>query len=151
MALSGQAAIASENINLLEETSRRANQLETAAEIAAQASSTLDTDALLNRAVNLIRDRFGYYHASIFLIDDQRAVVAASTGEAGQQLVNNRHSLEIQEGKSIRRPLDGAQNVRAVPGAADRDHHVARRSVGDQRCYPKSYPQTASLAPRNTR
>jgi signal transduction histidine kinase/DNA-binding response OmpR family regulator len=101
MALSGQAAIASENINLLEETSRRANQLETAAEIAAQASSTLDTDALLNRAVNLIRDRFGYYHASIFLIDDQRAVVAASTGEAGQQLVNNRHSLEIQEGKSI--------------------------------------------------
>jgi len=101
MALSGQAAIASENINLLEETSRRANQLETAAEIAAQASSTLDTDALLNRAVNLIRDRFGYYHASIFLIEENRAVVAASTGEAGKQLVDKRHTLDIREGSSI--------------------------------------------------
>jgi len=101
MALSGQAAIASENINLLEETSRRANQLETAAEIAAQATSTLDTAALLNRAVNLISDRFGYYHSSIFLKEGNRAVIAASTGSAGQQLVENKHSLELREGGSI--------------------------------------------------
>ncbi len=100
MALSGQAAIALENIDLLEETSRRANQLETAADIAAQATSTLDTDALLNRAVNLIRDRFGFYHVSIYLVEDQRAVVHAATGDAGQQLVENQHFLDIKEGDS---------------------------------------------------
>ncbi len=101
MALSGQAATAIENIGLLEETARRANQLETAAEIAQQASSTLDTGALLNRAVNLIRDRFGFYHSSIFLLDGSTAKVAASTGEAGRQLIESGHSLEIRQGGSI--------------------------------------------------
>jgi signal transduction histidine kinase/DNA-binding response OmpR family regulator len=101
MALGGQAAIAIENIGLLEETARRANQLETAADIAQQASSTLDTDALLNRAVNLIRDRFGYYHSSIFLLDGTNAYVAASTGEAGRQLVESQHTLVVEEGSSI--------------------------------------------------
>ncbi|HKJ26271.1 MAG TPA: GAF domain-containing protein, partial [Anaerolineales bacterium] len=85
-ALIGQAAISVNNIELLEETAKRANQLETAAEISQQATSTLDTDALLNRAVNLIRDRFGYYHSSIFLMEGMHATVAASTGEAGKQL-----------------------------------------------------------------
>ncbi|MEN8240490.1 MAG: GAF domain-containing protein [Chloroflexota bacterium] len=100
-AISSQASVAIQNIGLIEETSRRANQLETAAEIAQQASSTLDTDALLNRAVNLIRDRFGYYHASIYLLDENSAYVAASTGDAGRQLVESKHSLEIEQGGSI--------------------------------------------------
>jgi signal transduction histidine kinase/DNA-binding response OmpR family regulator len=99
--LSGQAAIAIDNIGLLEETSRRANQLETAAEISQQATSTLDTGALLNRAVNLIRDRFGYYHSSIFLIEGNQAKIAASTGEAGKQLIESDHTLKLQEGGSI--------------------------------------------------
>jgi signal transduction histidine kinase/DNA-binding response OmpR family regulator len=99
--ISSQASVAIQNIGLIEETSRRANQLETAAEIAQQASSTLDTGALLNRAVNLIRDRFGFYHSSIFLIDEDSAVVAASTGEAGRQLVESNHTHKIEQGGSI--------------------------------------------------
>ncbi|MEJ2759350.1 MAG: GAF domain-containing protein, partial [Anaerolineales bacterium] len=100
-ALTGQAAIAIENIGLLEETSRRANQLETAAEIAQQATSTLDTGALLTRAVNLIRDRFNYYHAGIYLIEGSSAKIAAATGEAGKQLIATGHTLDIREGTSI--------------------------------------------------
>ena len=100
-AISSQASVAIQNIGLIEETSRRANQLETAAEIAQQASSTLDTDALINRAVNLIRDRFGYYHSSIFLLEGDTAYVAASTGDAGKQLVESKHTLTIEQGSSI--------------------------------------------------
>ncbi len=47
----------------------RANQLQIAAEIARDTSGTLDTGELLSKAVNLIRERFGFYHASIFLMD----------------------------------------------------------------------------------
>ena len=101
IALAGQAAIAIQNIGLLEETDRRASQLETAADIARQSSSTLDVDALLNRAVNLIRDRFGFYHASIFLMDGINAVVRASTGEAGRQMMESGHSLSSLERESI--------------------------------------------------
>ena len=101
MALAGQAAVAIQNFSLLGETTRKANQLETAAEIARDASSTLDLEILLNNAVNLIRERFGFYHASIFLIEGRQAVINASTGEAGKQLIESRHSLTLEEGKSV--------------------------------------------------
>ncbi|MBW8011721.1 MAG: response regulator [Chloroflexi bacterium] len=101
MSLSGQAAVAIQNIRLLAETTRKANQLETAAEISREAASTLDVENLLNRAVNLIRDRFGFYHASIFFKEGNNAVVRASTGTAGKELVRTRHSLPLKEGGSV--------------------------------------------------
>ncbi|MBN2146449.1 MAG: GAF domain-containing protein, partial [Anaerolineales bacterium] len=97
MALANQSAVSIQNLRLLDESRRRATQLETAAEIARDTSGTLALDVLLDRAVNLIRDRYGFYHASIFLLDEQRknAVVAASTGEAGAELKRRSHSLVV--------------------------------------------------------
>ena len=97
MALSGQAAVAIQNLRLFDEIRRRAAQLETAAEIARDTSSTLALEALLNRAVNLIRERYGYYHASIFLLDETgaSAIVRASTGEAGEEMKKRSHTLAV--------------------------------------------------------
>ncbi|MBN2148067.1 MAG: GAF domain-containing protein, partial [Anaerolineales bacterium] len=96
-ALAAQAAVAIQNLRLLEETRRRAGQLETAAEIARDTSGTLALDTLLNRSVNLIRERYGYYHASIFLIEEANAVavVRASTGEAGEEMKRQAHRLAV--------------------------------------------------------
>ncbi|NUM43742.1 MAG: GAF domain-containing protein [Anaerolineales bacterium] len=95
--LTQQATIALENIRLLAESRQRAAQLLTAAEIARSASETLSQDQLLFRAVNLIRDRFHYYHASVFLLDDARqyATVRESTGEAGAEMKRRGHRLEV--------------------------------------------------------
>jgi signal transduction histidine kinase/CheY-like chemotaxis protein len=95
--LAGQASVAVQNLRLLEESRRRANQLETAAEIARDTSSTLALDTLLNRTVNLLRERFGYYHAAVFLVEDesQTAVVRAATGEAGAEMKRRGHTLSI--------------------------------------------------------
>ncbi|HLF01227.1 MAG TPA: GAF domain-containing protein, partial [Anaerolineales bacterium] len=82
----------------LEETVRRRTaQLTTAAEIGRAATGSLDPDELLSRTINLIRDRFGYYHASIFLLDEkgQNAVVRESTGEVGRILKERRHTLGV--------------------------------------------------------
>jgi GAF domain-containing protein len=97
MALVGQAAVTIQNLRLLAETRRRAAQLGTAAEIARDTSGTLALDTLLNRSVDLIRDRYGFYHASIFLLDEagKHALVRASTGEAGQELIRRSHRLEV--------------------------------------------------------
>jgi len=98
MALVSQAAVSVQNLRLIEETQRRAEQLQTAAEIARDTTSaSLELDTLLNRAVNLIRERFGYYHASIFLLDEQGAFVRvrASTGEAGAEMVRRKHRLAV--------------------------------------------------------
>ncbi|MBN2501809.1 MAG: GAF domain-containing protein [Anaerolineales bacterium] len=98
MALAAQAAVAIQAIRLLEETTRRASQLETAAEIARDSSGNLEVDSLLNRAVHLINDRFGFYHASIFLLEGTNATVKASTR---QELVDMQHTLPMREGGSI--------------------------------------------------
>jgi len=95
--LSGQAAVTVQNIRLLEESRKRAGQLETAAEIARDTSGSLDLGVLLRRAVSMIRDRYGYYHASIFLLDESglNAVVRESTGEAGDELKRRGHKLAV--------------------------------------------------------
>ena len=74
-----------------------AGQLQTAAEIGRDATEAQDVDELLNRAANLMRDRFSFYHVGIFLIDEQGeyAVLAAAPGEPGQKLLAKDHKLEI--------------------------------------------------------
>ncbi|RPI34369.1 MAG: GAF domain-containing protein [Chloroflexota bacterium] len=78
---------------------RRMNELQVASAIARDAATVRELDDLLNRAVNLVCDRFGYFHAGIFLIDENReyAVLRAATGEAGQKLIAGNHRLKIGE------------------------------------------------------
>jgi GAF domain-containing protein len=95
--LSGQIAGIIKNTVLLREEQKRAVQLQTTAEIARDISGTFELEALLSRAVNLIRDRFDFYHASVFLLDssEEFAVVRESTGEAGRQMKAEEHRLAI--------------------------------------------------------
>lgn len=74
---------------------RKATQLETTAEIAKRASEMLDPQELMDQAVEIIRARFGFYHVSIYLLDDTGnwANLEASTGEAGKTLIAQHHRL----------------------------------------------------------
>jgi GAF domain-containing protein/HAMP domain-containing protein len=85
------------NVRLLEQSRRAALQLQTAAQIARDISGSLNLDELLLRAVNLIRERFDFYHASVFLIDihGEYAVIREATGEAGAQLKRMGHKLGV--------------------------------------------------------
>lgn len=87
-AIAGQVAYVIHNIRLLEESQRRALQLETAAEIARDISASLNLDELLVKAVNFIRERFDFYHAAVFLHDLQGeyTVIREATGETGNQM-----------------------------------------------------------------
>ncbi len=79
------------------ELEHRAMQLTTATEISRVATSVLDPDELMQRAVNLVRERFDLYYAALFLIDEsgQWAVLKAGTGEAGRQMLEQDHRLEV--------------------------------------------------------
>ena len=81
----------------LAEVQRRAFQLETSAEIAREASTTLDQQELLSYTLQLVQDRFNFYHASIFLLDPAKefAVVVESTGEAGAKMKEDGHKLAV--------------------------------------------------------
>ena len=96
-AVSSQIASTVYNIRLLSESQETALQFETAAEIARDISSSLDLDELLLKAVDLIRSRFDFYHAAVFLQDLQGefVVIREATGEAGAQMKRTGHKLGI--------------------------------------------------------
>jgi GAF domain-containing protein/HAMP domain-containing protein len=79
------------------QVAERTSQLAAVNEIAATVSSTLDINEVMARTVNLIRDRLGFYHVSIFLLDEkgEYAVVRESTGEVGRQLKDRGHRLAV--------------------------------------------------------
>ncbi len=87
--LAGQAAALFYNDELLAETQRRAERMETAAEVSRAASSTLSLDKLLPRVAKLFYEQFNLCYAGIFLVDEtgEFAVLQAGTGEMGQQVV----------------------------------------------------------------
>lgn len=75
----------------------RTRQVRTASEVARAVISTPNLEDLMRRAVDLIRERFGYYHAAIFLLDEtgETAVLRAATGEVGAALIARGHKLSV--------------------------------------------------------
>jgi len=94
-------APADELERLLANLERRNLQLRTAAEVSQAASSILDPDVLIQQVVDLIRERFDLYYVGLFLVSpnegeaDRWAVLRAGTGQAGRQMVEQGHRLEI--------------------------------------------------------
>ena len=78
--LASQAAIAIENARLFVAEQRRAEQFQVISEVGRHMTSILDTDALLEEIVTLIRETFGYYLVDIALIEDDDLVVRAGAG-----------------------------------------------------------------------
>ena len=76
---------------------RRAIQLEASAEVGRAITSIFDVNQLLRRTVNLIRDRFSFYHAGVFLTDEtgEWAVLREATGEVGRQMKAQGHRLAV--------------------------------------------------------
>jgi GAF domain-containing protein/HAMP domain-containing protein len=78
---------------------QRAIQLEASARVAREAAAIKDVEQLLDETVRLISDRFGFYHAGIFLVDENReyAVLKAASSEGGQRMLARQHSLKVGE------------------------------------------------------
>lgn len=103
---SGELAISIEKIakqlrdlqlRLQRESFRRTRDLQVAARIGREIATLYDIDQLLTRAINLICNELGFYHAQVFLLDNLglNAILVHSRGEAGQQLLSQRHQIAI--------------------------------------------------------
>ena len=80
-----------------EELNRRSTQLEAAAQVARSAAEVRDLNELLTNVVWQITERFGFYHAGIFLADanGQFVVLQAASSDGGQRMVKRGHRLEV--------------------------------------------------------
>lgn len=81
-----------------EAASRRLQMAELSATITQRLFQRLEMEALLRETVETIRDGFEeIYHAQVFLIDEQTgyAVLRASTGTVGRELMRRKHQLAV--------------------------------------------------------
>jgi GAF domain-containing protein len=78
---------------------RRALQLQVAVEVGQTISAMRDLDQLLGRVTELISERFSFYHAGIFLLDDtgEFAVLRAANSSGGKQMLAKGYSLKVGE------------------------------------------------------
>ncbi|MBT7075342.1 MAG: GAF domain-containing protein, partial [Anaerolineae bacterium] len=117
------------DIKNTENTLHRQNEyMAAAAEVGRLVTSTLDTSILFKRAVNLLREHFGYYHASIFTTEEAGAgldvVVREATGEAGEEMKKNQHTLEIGSKSVVGTATDSGKPYIVNDVSKDPNHHV---------------------------
>ncbi len=82
---------------LEQRVAERTAQLRTASEVSRVAVSILEPAELLREIVNLITDRFGFYYAAVFELDQSGSylILRDATGEAGRILKERGHRLRV--------------------------------------------------------
>jgi signal transduction histidine kinase len=96
-AVVGQLSDHIESLRLLEQAEQRRLELETVATVSSTVSTVLDPDKLLQAVVDMTKERFGLYHAHIYLADDswQTLLLASGAGEVGRKMVAEEHSIPM--------------------------------------------------------
>ena len=89
-----------ENVEIrTSDLSRLANELRTIAEVTRELSVIRDQKTLLNVSATLIRERLGYYHVGVFLVDEkgEYAVLRGASSVAAEKLLEQNYKLKIGE------------------------------------------------------
>jgi len=92
---------------------RRNEYLAASSEIGRIVTSTLDLEAIFTRSVNLIVERFGFYYASIFMLDEtgRNAILKEGTGKVGEKLKESRYALPVGSNSTVGRATSSGEVV----------------------------------------
>lgn len=133
-ALADNVARAVDGAKLYSNLRRRANQLTLVSEVSKSVTSTLDLSQLMRDAAQLIHEKFGYPHVSLFTVHPNRRLIMyeAGSGKRSKQL----------EGFTI--PLDDGRGI--MPWVARNGRTVLANDVSKDDRYVHS-----PLPPKNTK
>jgi len=81
----------------------RTKALASVAEVSTVASTILETDKLLQQVVDLTKERFGFYHAHIYLLNEagDTLVLASGAGQPGRQMVAEGRLIPLAREQSL--------------------------------------------------
>jgi|GEM_PF-524062 len=103
----------SEIVRNATDAQRSVNLLSASVDIGNDVSQMLDLTILLDRAVEVIRDRFAFYHVSVFLIDNDEkyAMLTASTGDVGERMLSRGHRLPVDSNSVVGRAAQSQEVI----------------------------------------
>lgn len=108
-------------------TIRHSAQIYVAAEIARDVSMLSSPDAIWQRAVQLITERFGFYHAGIFIVDSagEMAILRAAAGTEGSQaLVKSTYQMQVGGVGIVGYVTSTGNHYLANDVRQDKNHHI---------------------------
>lgn len=78
---------------------RLANELRTIADVNREIAVLRDQSTLLNVSANLIRERLGYYHVGVFLVDEkgEYAILRGASSVAAEEMLSRNYKLKVGE------------------------------------------------------
>jgi GAF domain-containing protein len=82
---------------------KRAVQLQAVSSVANAIATVQDLNTILPAITNLVGERFGFYHAGIFLVDqaNEYAVLRAANSEGGKRMLERRHRLPLDTNSMV--------------------------------------------------
>ncbi len=102
-AISEQVSQALERARLMEQTQKSAIELQAVAEVGTATASLLEPDVLLQKVVDLTKERFNLYHAHVYLMDDEEGFLrlTAGAGAVGKSMVQRGWLIPLEHKTSV--------------------------------------------------
>jgi putative methionine-R-sulfoxide reductase with GAF domain len=82
---------------------KRASELTTVAQISTAVATLTNPQEMLQTVVDLVQERFEFYHAHIYLFDEQQGmlILSAGAGAVGRQMCAEAHAISLQKTQSL--------------------------------------------------
>src|SRR5215216_4526693 len=92
---------------------RRNDYLADYSEIGRLVTSTLDLNTIFTRTVNLISERFGFYYAAIYIIEETgfNVVLREATGEAGEAMKAQRYAIAVGSASTVGKVSESGEYI----------------------------------------
>ena len=106
------------------ELQKRSSQFEATAKVARDIAALQDLNTILDNVTQLISAHFGFYHAGIFLLDEEKrfAVLLAANSPGGQRMLARGHRLAVGQTGVVGRVAETGEARIALDVGADRDY-----------------------------
>ncbi len=79
----------------------RTRQVQTSTQVAQEIAIATELDALFRLVVNLVQERFGYYHTHVYTLENDFLVMREGSGDAGRMMKQVGHKIPVKATRSL--------------------------------------------------